>query len=285
MFIVSYKSTLKNIFRSKSFWLILAIVLIVAIQSALTGFHSVYDKELRESISDTDPRYILEYRIYIQWLNNSATLLLHYIIPIFAIVTTALILNRDYGDNFFEIEKSIGIKVSHYIFGRIGAALTLICTVSCVANFLSAHLYVFARGGVNGMNLSNYIIDSTVRLLRIDVLRIVPCAMFYICLTYMIGALFKNKILAVVSSVVYVIVYYANTFFNVFKNGVFLNYVSHNPVKLRRYLHYYDTEWFADTIEMLDTSVIDVIICIGILVGFSIMFLCSAFFAICRRDI
>lgn len=274
MFISVYKTTLKNLFRSVTFWLCFAVMVIVAIQNAMTGFHSVYNSELKELINDTDPRYVLEYRTFIQWINNSVTMVLQYIIPIFAVITTVIILNRDYGDHFYEIEKAGGMKPSNYLFGKITALITVNYILSVTVNFLETNLYILTRNCVNGIDAWDSFWDSTVRLLRIDFFRILPCVVFYVCLTYFIGALFKSKIFAAVSGMGYAVFCYAFSLFSVKKSGLFVNYLTHNPMRLRNYFHYYDTEWFEDIIKTTNTSLTDAALCISFLIGVGV--LCSA---------
>ncbi len=284
MFISIFKTTLKNLFRSITFWLALCVFIIVAIQNSLGGFHAVYNMELKELIFDTDPRYILEYRIFIQWINNCVSALLNYIIPIFSVVSTVIILNRDYGDHFYEIEKAGGIKSSCYVLGRISALLTINGLLSFIISFLGMHLYVFTRGGVSGMELWDYIVESAVRLLRIDIFRILPCILFYICLTYLIGALFKNKIFAAIGGMGFAVYCYANSLFTVNKAGLFIEYLSPDPMKLSTYFHYYDTEWFEDITTAMNTSLTDAAICIAFLIGVGVLCSVLSYFLIRKRS-
>ena len=97
MFLTTYKNTLKNLIRSTTFWLLVAVLAIVVIQGVNEGFYLV----------DTEPDFVLTYQMYIQSIINSlASKLLMYALPIFAVITVVLVLNRDYGDKFFEIEKA-----------------------------------------------------------------------------------------------------------------------------------------------------------------------------------
>ena len=285
MFVSTYKSTCKILIRSITVWLSLSVLVIVAVQGALNGFHAIYNPELKELIHDTDARYVLEYKVYIQWINNSAGMLLQYIIPIFAIISTALVLNHDYRDGFFEIEKAANIKSISYICGRIIALTSVIFLLSTIVNFIGFHLYVFTRGGVNEMELNDYLIDSTIRLIRINLFRILPCVSFYVCVSYFIGTLFKNGIASSVICMGYSLFCYIKVLFSVQDNGIFLEYFSHDPVKLGNYFHYYDTEWFEETIHILNTTKYDVILCISYFVIVSLLTLTASCFLIHRREI
>lgn len=271
MFYTIYKSTIKNLFRSVTFWLFFSIVIIVAVQNAMAGCHSYYDFALQESIQDIDPRYVLEYRTYVQWINNSTTLLLHYIVPLFTVAATVIILARDYGDQFFEIEKAGGLKPSNYLFGKLAAVITVMYVLSLAANFLETLLYVFTRRGVNGVSNWDTMVDCSVRLLRIGFFRILPCIIFFVCTTYFIGTLSKSKVTAAVCGMGYTVFCYAYSIFSVQKSGIFVNYLIHNPMRLRNFFHYYDTEWFEAMVTRQNTSISAVAVCISFLVGVGIV--------------
>ena len=90
MFVSTYKVTLKNLIRSKTFWLVLAVLLINTIHESLEGFYA----------DDDSPEMILSFAEYIPCIVNSCcSHFLMYAMPIFTIITTVLVVNRDYGDH------------------------------------------------------------------------------------------------------------------------------------------------------------------------------------------
>lgn len=285
MFYSTYKTTIKNLFRSTTFWLTVIVFIVVALHNALSASHGYFSDEYKELIWDTDSRYVLEYKSFIQRINNNISSLLVYIIPIFSVVSTVIILNRDYGDKFFEIEKAGGMKPSCYILGKVSALISVDIIISVIVSFLSLNLYVFTRNGVNGMELWNYITESSIRLLRADVYRIIPCVIFYVCFTYFIGALCNSRVAAAIGGLCYAVFCYANALFNVTKEGWYIEYVTPNPTKLSFYMQYYDTEWFENTIKSLKTSTFDALMCIAILVGLGIVFAILSYLRIRKRTV
>lgn len=285
MFFSTYKTTIKNLFRSVTFWLTVIVLIVVALHSSLSASHGYFSDEYKELIWDTDSQYILEYKTFIQKINNSISDLITYIVPIFSIITTVIILNHDYGDKFFEIEKAGGMKPSCYVLGKISALISIDIIISIIVSFFSLNLYVFTRGGVSGMGLWDYISESSLRLLRSDAYRIIPCVIFYVCFTYLIGALFHSRIAAAVGGLSYAVFCYANALFNVTKEGWFIEYVTPNPTKLSFYMHYYDTEWFENTLNVMKTSTFDAFVCIALLIGLGVVFATLSYLRIRKRTV
>ena len=84
MFITTYKNTLKNLIRSVTFWLIVAVLAIIVIQGVSEGFYQ----------GDNEPNFVLNYKDYVQCIINSlASKLLMYALPLFAVITVVLVLN------------------------------------------------------------------------------------------------------------------------------------------------------------------------------------------------
>ena len=210
MFFKIYQTTFKNIYRSPIFWMMFALFGLIAwevIAKPVYGYHSI---ELNEMINDTDPRYILGYGSYVQRVSNTmSSELLNYAMPLFTAITTVLVLNRDHGDNFFEIEKAAGLEPVKYVFARLLTIFTVNIVVVTIMAYFYLHLYVFTRGGVKDLGLWEYMADSTVRMMRMIVFRAVPTIVFYIGFTYCIGSMFKSGITAAISSIGYIIFYAA----------------------------------------------------------------------------
>lgn len=277
MLIQTYKATIKNLLRSISFWLAFTVLAIISVQGAIDGFY----------IGDNDPEIVLTQNDYIQCVLNSAvSKLLMFAMPIFTVIAVVMVLNRDYGDHYFEIEKAAGIKTSNYLLGRILALLTIVFTSMVFMHFLCLHLYIFTRGGVAGMTLGEYLQDSFVRVLRADIFVALPNIMFYIGLSFCMGTILKSGIASAVISLSHVLLYYASyLFFRLFYGELYFDYFSPIPRKLQMYFHYYDTEWFEDTLSYFDTSLFDAVCCILFLVSFSSICYLISYLRIRKRTV
>lgn len=263
MFLTAYKNTFKNLIRAVTFWLIVAVLIIVMIQSASEGFY----------LGDNDPNFLLNYKDYVQCIINSlASRLLMYALPIFAVITVILILNRDYGDKFFEIEKAANVKPAFYLYGRLSALISINFLALFLSNLLCMYWYLYTRGGVEGLTTWETISETLIRVLRVDIFVGMPSLIFYIGLTYFVGALFKNGIPAAIVGMGYSLGFYAAYLMLRFRiSEDYFNYFSPIPKKLRQFFHYYNTEWFEDMITRQKTSVAHVAFCISFLVGVSII--------------
>ena len=273
MFLTTYKNTLKNLIRSTTFWLLVAVLAIVVIQGVNEGFYLV----------DTEPDFVLTYQMYIQSIINSlASKLLMYALPIFAVITVVLVLNRDYGDKFFEIEKAANVRPTSYLYGRLSALISVNFLALFLSNLLCMYWYLYTRGGVEGLTAWKVISETFVRVLRVDIFVGMPSLIFYIGLTYFVGAIFKNGIPAAIVGMGYSLGFYAAYLMLRFRiSEDYFNYFSPIPKKLRQFFHYYDTEWFEDTIKRQNTSVADVAFCISFLVGIAAV--CSLISYLCLR--
>ena len=276
MFLATYKNTLKNLIRSTTFWLIVAVLAIVVIQGVNEGFYLV----------DTEPDFVLTYQMYIQSIINSlASKLLMYALPVFAVVTVVLVLNRDYGDKFFEIEKAANVKPASYLYGRLSALICINFLALFLSNLLCMYWYLYTRGGVEGLTTWEAISETFIRVLRVDIFVGMPSLIFYIGLTYFAGAIFKNGIPAAIVGMGYAIGFYAGYItLRLRISEEYFSYFSPIPQKLRRFFHYYDTEWFEDTIKRHNTSVADVAFCISFLVGIAVVCSFISYFRLRKRE-
>lgn len=285
MFISIFKTTFKNLFRSVTFWLTLSVLIIVLVNTAMSGYHGRYMPEYDEMIWDTDSRYVLTYNVAHQWISNAATLLMRYMLPILATVTAVITLNRDYGDGFFEIEKASGMKPSQYILGRLSSLLSINYIIATIAYFLTFHLYVYTRNGIEGMAFWDYLTDTTVRLFRISFFRVLPCILFFLCFTYLLGAIFKSRIVAAIGSMGYTIAMYVLNFFIVSKDGIFLDYLCPIPSKLELYYFCYDTDNFEQFIDNMNVTLTDALICLIVLIGVSTLYGLYSYILIRKRTV
>lgn len=285
MFFIIYKTTFKNLFRSPLFWMMFALFGFIAFEIVTSPSYGYYVPELNELIMDTDPRFVLEFNAYVQHISNTVGKLMGYAMPLFTVVSVVLILNRDYGDNFYEIEKAAGMKPRQYLFGRFAALVTLNFIVAVVFSFFFLHLYVFTRGGVSELDLWTYLTDSAVRLMRHVIFRAMPAVLFYIGLTYCVGSLFRSGILASVCSVGYIILYYTTNYMLRNRvNPLYFDYLSPSPKKLLYYLHYYDSELFEGVLVQMDTDLGKAALCVCILVGLAVAYSAIAYLRTRKRD-
>lgn len=277
MFLQVYKTTLKNLVRSKTFWLILCVLLIISIYSAISGWYGG---------SDLTDDYVLLFQKYVQTVPNSGVSILMYPLPLFAVITVSLILSRDYGDDFFEIEKANGIKTISYLSGRIIALITINFVVLLFTHLLIININVFTRGGVEDWSIWTSLTDSFVRVLRFDICVALPTVIFYIGMTYALGTIFKNSIIPTVFSLGYVSFFYCS--FLLFRNQLaedYFNSFSPMPLNLRKYFHFYDTEWFDDYILKNDLSVEKVLFCIAFLIGIAVLCSVISYLRIRKRSV
>ena len=265
MFLTTYKNTLKNLIRSTTFWLLVSLLVIVAAQGAREGFF----------LGDDDSNFVLNYKNYIQCIINSlVSKLLMYALPLFTVITVVLVLNRDYSDKFFEIEKAANVKPASYLYGRLSALISINFLALFLSNLLCMYWYLYTRGGVEGLTTWEAISETFIRVLRVDSFVGMPSLIFYIGLTYFVGAIFKNGIPAAIVGMGYALGFYAGYLMLRLRiSEDYFNYFSPIPKKLRQFFHYYNTEWFEDTIKRFDTSLAHVAFCISFLVGIAV--LCS----------
>ena len=277
MFYKTFTTTIKKLIRSASFWLAFSVFVIITIYGASEGFY----------IGDDAPDMVLKYHDFVECVTNSIVAkLLMYSAPIFTVITVVLVLLRDYGDSFFEIEKAAGISPFRYLAGRLTALALLNFLVLVFMNMLCLHYYVFTRGGVDGMSISSYLWESTVRLLRVDLFVGLPSLLFYIGLTYCVGTLFKNGIPAAVVSMGYTIMFYAS--YLMFRRriaAVFFEYLSPIPKKLRGFFQWFDTDRFELGLVHYDTSLGDMLLCVAFLTGCSLLFSLISYFRIRKRTV
>ena len=146
MFSSVYKTTLKNLFRSLIFWLAAAFVIGVTVYEFSKGHYGEYDHTLNEMIYDTDPRFVLSYIHYKSLMQNVCISdVMYYAMPIFTVISTVLVLNRDYGDQFFEIEKASGVKAITYTGGRLAALVTVNFALAAIALLPICEWIAYAR--------------------------------------------------------------------------------------------------------------------------------------------
>lgn len=310
MFFATYKNTLKTLLRSRAFRIaILAFMIIVTLpvvqsrkasaqvpEAVETYVFPTWTEEQRNEYLEN--LYTLSEWEYMERVNGliCGTFML-YALPILTVISTVLVLNRDYGDSFFEIEKAAGVQSGRYLFGRLWGVVSLMTVVTFVWGAILLHVHVIDWGGVVGMPPGTYLLDSTFRLLRMTVSAALPCILFFVGLTYLLGALFKSGLVAVIGgfgyvAAAYLMLYFKNTL--IYGKGYrwalnYFAYFYHRPDKLENYLLFFriDGNPEQEGIEALlwaNTSFPEALFCILLMgVCFSV-FAAISYFRVRRRE-
>lgn len=274
MFRSTYKNTIKNMLRSPTFWLMFAFTLGLCVYNMLSHTYGMYLIETNESITYHDPRWYYAYNTYIQDIRNCIVArICMYALPLFTVSTVAIVLKRDFNDNFYEIEKTSGVRSGCYLSARLAALLTVNFIAALIAVFFSFHLNTARLTMVEGMTLGTYILDSTARLFCFSAVVAFPCVIFYVGLAFGIGNLFRSSLVSAITGVGYVVTYFVVFFFFrlklMFDYGIDLfAWLPGLPWKISDYFEYYGTdgnEEFDKLLSMSDRSLTDVFLAFGII--------------------
>lgn len=292
MLLATYKNAVRTIFRSALFWFAVILVLVIVVQNALQ-VHStralVENDTLVGQINDKEEefRQYMTHNFYVQTvLNTQCAALMVYVMPLFAVITTTLILSRDHGDGFFEIEKAAGVKAIHHFLGRISAIFTVNILGGLIFGLISLHTYFFTRGGPPDFfnYVMEYLGDSSVRILRIFFCASILAVAFYISVTYMVGSLLISGFAGAVvgfASVLFTVA--ACSFLRMRLPTFFTDYLSPYSINFCSFWGTYDSDLFTHPANTFKTS--DVLIYTGIFTGISILFLTFSYFQTKRRNI
>lgn len=287
MFIKGFNATIKNLVRSRTFWLCMILfVLLVGWRLSKPSFGYV-DMETYEQITDTDPRFVLTAHSYYKLMGNVPNMFTTYLFPLVMVFFTAIVINRDYGDRFFEIEKAGGMRPTVYLLSRIAALTALGFALMLIASFAYVHGYVITRGGVVDMGIWEYIADSTVRTLRMCLFKGFPCTVFFIGVTYCVGAIFKNGIAAAIIPTIYTLAVYFVDLRTPANDGLLLETLSHYPTNVSHFFYFYkvpgeDQQFWCD---FYNISWTDVFISIGFLTGIAVLGCVISYFRVRKRNI
>lgn len=285
MFSATYKNTLKNIVRSTTFWLLLLLFVFKIIEVITKYSAGYYDLTLQETIWDTDPRFIVGRSLYLKNTFNEGRSLSLQILPFITAVATVLVLNRDYGDNFYEIEKAAGVKPSHYLFARLTALATLLAGLGAFFSLVNFHTYFISKGLMPSMDLFTYITDSAFRVLRTYLFVSVPVILFYIGFTYCMGTLFRNGIAAAVVSIGYVLLNFViYRYFRFRITPLWKDYLATSPHKLAGYFDSINRENVEEMLELYETNLLEAVLCLCILVGLAVVYSVVAYLRTRKRD-
>ncbi|MBE5817964.1 MAG: hypothetical protein E7312_02805 [Clostridiales bacterium] len=275
MFWQSYKTTLKTLLRSAIFWMGAVAAFGIIMYAAIRVNYSyvvVEDNKIMDTILDTDPRYKLKYATIIQVILNLRAWMAMYSLPIFAVVSTMLVLTRNHSDNFYEIERAGNVSPASYLIGRITALVTVNTVVCLVCAFVSFYYYYYSRGGLPSWS-TEWMLKTTVpRVLRQCIYGIMPGIIFHIALTYLVGSLVKNGIVGGVAGLVYVLFNYL-TYTSLRRNisEVYHNYFSPFTWGIQQWWAFKDTEWFDEKAIHNTFYEKDMILAYTFILGFSLV--------------
>ncbi len=280
MFHATYKNTIKNMLRSPTFWMMFAFLVGLCVYNAFRGSYEAVLVETGETITDLDPRWVYGFDTYVQTVRNCIVAkVCLYAMPLFTVATVAIVLKHDFGDNFYEIEKSSGARSGCYLTARLAALLTVNLIVVLIAVFLNFHMFTALRSLPKDMTLWTYITDSTVRLICFSVVTAFPCVIFYVGLAFGIGNLFRSSIASAITSVAYVVAYFV--VYLVFRMKLLFEYgidlfawLPALPQKVSDYFKYCGTDRFENYVKEL--SLTDVFLAWGIIfASFAVFYVLS----------
>ena len=289
MFRQVYKTTLKNLFRTGLFWLVVAVIVVVQFYDVFSPSYGVTKIHPTTGayimVSDTDPNYRMTFETYMKSTSNCPSAVMRYAVPVVAILAVVLILNRDYGDNFYEIEKGAGMRPSAYLLGRFAAILTVVFSFAFIITLVRFHSYFALRSPIREMGTVFYITDSTVRLLRHVVFRLFPPVVLYVGMTFFFGCISRSGIVASLCSLAYMVVYMLQS--NVLRwvtPELYNDYFSPVPDKLEMYLYQYDSYDFEYLVRYFNTSLEKAALCVLFLVGVGAFLMLISYIATRRRN-
>lgn len=260
MFRAVFRNTFRILFRSTTFWLVLAVFGVIMVRWGLTP-HVMYMEgyePLQISFSD-----------FASELITAVYAGVNYPLSIFTVVATVLVLNRDYGDSFFEIEKAAGIKPSHYLLGRMSAVAVVAFAAQWILGFIELQLAVFNRGGLEGYSFLRYLGLSVFRWTYVNLCISLPNILFYVGLVYLIGTLLRNGIAAAISGFVYIMFSY-EAFFRLryeIKAEIYVGYINPLAEKVQYYFLFLGWEDEARWFSAVGTSLGKAVLCICFFVG------------------
>ena len=292
MFLSIYKITIKNLLRSLIFWMAVGLVIGITFYECKNGVYSMYSYSYKEIIYDTDPRFVLELNPYKNLIGNVCiSFVMYYAMPIFTVISTVLVLNRDYGDQFFEIEKAGGVRSWKYTGGRISALVTVNFALVFIACFLGVWLYLLTRVGPEGvykMETGELLWDSAKRLIRFITFMSFPTTLFYITFTYFLGSIFNSGLISAIGSMAHVIATYVCGFQLRFRiPDIYHDYFSINSAKkIRDYLKYFKWEnGFENYIKTYETSFKDAALCFSFVVGLAVICSVISYLRVRKRSV
>ncbi len=277
---------MKTILRSPLVWAALALVFGICVYKTFFVHRYFVDASF-EKIWDTDPRYVATYRDYIQQLRwSTLNGIMFYTGPVLFVITSGVVLRRDLGDCFFEIEKAGGVRPATYFFGRFSAVVSFETAVSLVHTLLSFHGRAIMVRGVPGFTLWEYLIDSNVRLLRLFFIAVVPGIVIFTGVTFLAANIAKSGTAGMISGSVYVLFdYMTKTYLNRKMPVVYSSYLNPAPPYLYQYWECYDTEFFTIKFPHNPFTTEQMLLCLCVLSVIAAELTVLSYLCVRRRDV
>lgn len=274
----TFKNTVKTLFRSRSVWLMLAVYAYIVIKGGFSP-HVIYLFDTPEHISFREFAVEVSAAIYGG---------IDYPLPLFTVVATALIVNRDIGDFFFEIEKAANVSPLRYLLGRICAIAAVAFTAQWIFSFTELVIQIHVRGGLEGYTFLPYLGVTILRLTFENLFTALPNILFYIGLVYLVGMLTRNGVAATVTGFGYAIASYYGWLRLRHKIGLvvetYVGYINPLAEKLRYYFMYLGVEGEQSWFGYFSTSLGKALVCIAILVGVGAVCAAIAYMRIRKRE-
>ena len=242
---------MKTIFRSPLIWAALAAVLGFAIYRIISPHYGTLDFETFEQIPDTDPRFTPDYVQYINEVLNCPYNLMRMLFPLLGVIVAGVVMMRDWGDGFFEVERAGGVKVRDYYLGRFLAVFTFVTFVAFLTVVFAFHGYFITRGLPEGMTLGEYLKDSNWRFLRVFFICDIPAILRVIAFTFLFAGILKNGVTGTIVGTGYAVLIYVTTVMNNIHHRLpwFYNaYITPVPQYLYHYWGFYGTERFGQRV-------------------------------------
>ena len=288
IFLATYRTSFITLIRSPLFWAAL-LILIAMVASRVLGRNYGYvkildDGSISNMIYDTDPEYVLEYKVYIQVILNLRAWMMIFQVPIFCIITTFVMLNRNHSDHFFEIERSTGLRNVTYLFARFLAVFTVCLLSAILVAMVGVTYYYFSRGGLAQFTTMEFFADAMPRVIRQVVCSFGPAILFYISLAYVVGTLVRNAYAGGVAGIGYVLLHYrAQTTWRMAFPQYVHDYLTPCPSHANNYFAWIDTEWFTETTIHNPFSPRDFVIYYSIIFSVIVVFLALSYWSTAKR--
>ncbi len=238
---------MKTILRSPLVWAGLAATLGFAVYRLVVPHYGAMDSVTFETILDTDPRFTPEYIQYINEVLNCPYNLMRMLFPFLSVIVAGVVMMRDWGDGYFEIERAGGVRVRDYYLGRFLAVFTFVTFVAFLTVIISFHGYFITRGLPLGMSLGEYIPDSNVRVLRVFFICDIPAILRVIAFTFLFSGVLKNGITGTIAGTGYAVFIYVTTVMLNIQRRLpweYNGYITPVPQYLYHYWGFYGTERF-----------------------------------------
>lgn len=269
------RNTFKTLFRSWTFWLAVAIFAGLVVREGYTDYVTY--------APGYEPK-VLAYAAYVQGIDHRMSNLLLLALPFFVVVVTALVLNRDYGDQFFEIEKAAGVRPTRYLLGRLCVVVSISLTAQWMFSVLCMVLFASRWSGVYGLSKWQFIVDCALRQFRVAFCAALPLVLVFAGLTYLLGAIFHSGFVAAIGGLGLTVGNFVFTFLYQYRAfATYFDSFSPVPKKLLRYVVFYNVP--EQSMRRMGATLGTALFCVAWLVGVFAIFGVGAYALIRKREI